>query len=76
VTDPIVPATTFNWIVTVLTALGTFWVSLDWFYMARLRGRGSDMKDPVNRDKRFGYSIGILIGIFTTTGILRFHGVV
>jgi hypothetical protein len=74
VTDPIISPTAFKWVLTVLTALGTIWVSLDWIYMARLRGK--DMKDPVNRDKRFGYAIGMAIGVFTTTGILRFHGVV
>lgn len=72
--DPILETKVFNAIITVLVALGTFWVALDLLHLSRLRGK--DMKDPVNRDKRFGYTMGVLIGCFTTVGILRFHGVV
>lgn len=36
--------------------------------------RGADMRDPVVRDKRFGYVIGILLGTLAISGILRFHG--
>lgn len=72
--DPIISPRTFDIIITVLVSLGVFWVMLDVFFMTRLRGK--DMKDPVNRDKLFGYSIGIVIGCFVTVGILRHHGVV
>lgn len=73
-TDPIVSPRAFDIIVTVLVSLGVFWVMIDLFLITRLRGK--DMSDPVNRDKRFGYVIGILIGCFTTVGILSHHGVV
>lgn len=73
-TDPILSARTFDIVITVLVSLGVFWVLLDTVLLARMRGK--DMTDPVNRDKRFGYSIGILIGVFVTFGILRHHGVV
>lgn len=73
-TDPLVSPKTFDIIITVLVALGTFWVMIDVLLLARLRGK--DMTDPVNRDKRFGYTVGILIGCFVTFGILRHHGVV
>jgi succinate-acetate transporter protein len=73
-TDPILAPKTFDIVITVLIALGVFWVMLDLFFITRLRGK--DMKDPSNRDKLFGYIIGIGIGCFVTVGILRHHGVV
>lgn len=72
--DPILSPRTFDIVITVLISLGVFWVMLDLFFITRLRGK--DMKDPSNRDKLFGYAIGILIGVFVTIGILRHHGVV
>lgn len=48
-------------------------VLYDVFRLAKLRG--ADMRDPLVRDKRFGYVIGILLGALAISGILRFHGV-
>ena len=72
--DPIIDPRTFDIIITVLISLGVFWVGLDFFFITRLRGK--DMKDPTNRDKLFGYIIGISIACFVTYGILRHHGAV
>jgi succinate-acetate transporter protein len=72
--DPIMSPRLFDIIITVLVSLGVFWVMLDVFFITRLRGK--DMKDATNRDKLFGYLIGITIGCFVTVGILRHHGVV
>lgn len=73
-TDPIMSPKAFDIVITVLISLGVFWVMLDLFFITRLRGK--DMKDPGNRDKLFGYIVGIGIGFFVTVGILRHHGVV
>lgn len=73
-TDPIMSHKAFDIVITVLISLGVFWVMLDLFFITRLRGK--DLKDPSNRDKLFGYIIGIGIGCFVTVGILRHHGVV
>lgn len=72
--DPaLVPWTTFKWVLTVMTGLGVSWVMLDVLFLARLRGK--DLSDPVNRDKRFGYLIGIGCGLAVAFGLLRYHGV-
>jgi small-conductance mechanosensitive channel len=73
-TDPIMDPKTFDIVITVLIALGVFWVMLDLFYITRVRGK--DLKEAAGRDKLFGYIIGISIGVFVTIGILRHHGVV
>ena len=63
----------FKWALTVPTILGVLWVMLDVVHLSRLRGK--DFRDPVNRDKRFGYVLGIAIGLSVTYGLLRYHGV-
>ena len=63
----------FKWALTVPTILGVMWVMLDVLHLWRLRGK--DFSDPVNRDKRFGYIMGICIGLCVTYGLLRYHGV-
>ena len=69
----LIPWETFKWVLTVPTVLGVIWVMLDVVHLARLRGK--DFTDPVNRDKRFGYIMGIGIGLGVTYGLLRYHGV-
>ncbi|HEY4056605.1 MAG TPA: hypothetical protein VGM39_08345 [Kofleriaceae bacterium] len=73
-TDPVMSPTTFKWVLTVLTALGCFWVLQDIRYM--IRDRNADQSVPENRDKRFAYYIGILIGAGVIYGLLQYHGVV
>lgn len=72
-TGELVSAETFRWILTVLAFAGALWVLYDVVRLAKLRN--VDMRDPLVRDKRFGYVIGILLGAFAISGILRFHGV-
>ncbi len=72
--DPIISPRAFDIVITVLISLGVFWVMLDVFFITRLRGK--NLADAVNRDKLFGYLVGISIGCFVTFGILRHHGVV
>ncbi len=65
----------FHGTLTVLTA--TF--AGAWFvYDVRnlLKLRGADGADPLVRDRRFGYLMGIGIAIIGIVGCLRFHGVI
>jgi hypothetical protein len=40
-----------------------------------IRARRADSGDPLIRDRRFGYVIGIAIGFIGVVGCLRFHDV-
>ncbi len=64
---------TFRWILTILIAAGAVWALFDIVKMSRTRGK--DGRDPLVRDERFGYVIGIVIGLFAISGLLRYHGV-
>ena len=57
----IVPDEAFRWILTGLTAgLAGTWLVYDGLKLWWLRA--ADRRDPVIRDKRFGYAIGMVIG--------------
>jgi hypothetical protein len=49
------------------------WIVHDVMLIARLRG--ADRRDPLIADKRFGYVMGIVIGVIGIVGTLRFNGV-
>jgi hypothetical protein len=49
------------------------WVIHDILFLARLRG--ADRRDSLVADKRFGYVMGIVIGMIGVVGTLRFNGV-
>ena len=70
--QPLSPAT-FRWIVTILTVAAALWALFDIVKLTRTLGK--DASDPLVRDERFGYLIGIVIGAFTISGMLRYHGV-
>lgn len=70
--EPVSPST-FKWIVTVLTVAASLWALYDIVKLSKTRGK--DGKDPLVRDERFGYLIGIVIGAFTLSGMLAYHGV-
>lgn len=63
----------FRWIITVLTVAAALWALYDVVKMRKTRGK--DGADPKVRDERFGYWIGIAIGLFAISGMLRYHGV-
>ena len=69
---PLSPST-FSWILTFLVVAGSAWALYDVIKLAKTRGK--DASDPLVRDERFGYWIGIVIGLFGISGILRYHGV-
>jgi hypothetical protein len=70
----IVSDSAFHWILTVLTGgLAGAWLVYDARNLVKLR-RG-DAGDPLVRDRRFGYVIGIAIAVIGIVGVLSFHGV-
>jgi hypothetical protein len=58
----------------VTGGVAAVWMVHDAVLIARLRG--SDRRDPLVRDKLFGYSMGIVIGMIGVIGTLRFNGVI
>ena len=65
----------FRWVLTILVA----GLSVAWFvYDARnlYRARGDDRRDPLVRDRHFGYVMGMIIAAIGIVGSLRFHGVI
>jgi hypothetical protein len=73
--NELMTASQFKWFLTILTGgLAGVWLLYDLWNLSRLRGK--DKADPIVADKRFGFLIGILIGVVGCVGVLRFHGVV
>ncbi len=72
-TEPLMSEPTFRWILTILTLAGCTWALYDVVRLVRLpRPR---MRDRLFEDKRFGYWIGIGVGLLGIAGVLRFHDV-
>lgn len=68
-------ATQFGWFVTAFVA----GISFGWFaYDARnlVVTRHLDRRDPLVRDKHFGYVMGLVISTIGIVGVLRFHAVI
>ncbi|MBC7976180.1 MAG: hypothetical protein H7138_14505 [Myxococcales bacterium] len=73
-TSPFQPDGWFRVAISLLTAgVGAVWIVHELVLMNRLRG--ADTKDPLVRDKWFGYVIGIAIGVIGIVGTLRYNGV-
>ena len=73
--NEVMSAGAFKWFLTILTGgLAGSWFIYDSINLLRIRNK--DKKDPIVRDKIFGYLIGIAIGVIGVFGCLRFHGVV
>jgi hypothetical protein len=69
VSDPV-----FRLLLSVVTGgVAAVWVIHDLVLIARLRG--ADRRDRLVADKRFGYAMGIVIGMIGVIGTLRFNGV-
>jgi hypothetical protein len=74
VTTEILSQTAFAWFVTIVTGgVAGAWGIYDAISLLRLRR--ADGGDPLVRDRRFGYVIGMLIGVVGVVGCLRFHDV-
>ena len=64
----------FRLVLSLLTGgMAALWTVHDIVFIARLRG--ADRGDPLIADQRFGYAMGILIGVIGVLGTLRFNGV-
>lgn len=64
----------FKWFLTILTGgLAGSWLLYDAYNLVRIRK--ADKRDPIVRDKIFGYIMGMVIGVVGVIGCLRFHDV-
>jgi len=64
----------FRFLLSAVTGgVAAVWVIHDLVLIARLRGSGRG--DPLVADQRFGYAMGIVIGMIGVIGTLRFNGV-
>ncbi|HET7502988.1 MAG TPA: hypothetical protein VFK02_18335 [Kofleriaceae bacterium] len=64
----------FRLVLSVVTGgVAGLWVIHDVVLLARLRA--ADRGDPLVADQRFGYVMGIVIGMIGVVGTLRFIGV-
>ncbi len=72
-TTELITTDQFRAVLSAITAIGSFWGVIDAVRLIRLRG--ADGSDPIVRDKRFGYTIGMFVGAIGYFGILRFNGV-
>ncbi|TMQ25754.1 MAG: hypothetical protein E6J90_05380 [Deltaproteobacteria bacterium] len=67
-------ATVFRALLSLVTGgVAAVWLVHDLVLITRLRG--ADRRDPRIADRRFGYVIGIVIGVIGIVGTLRFNGV-
>jgi hypothetical protein len=68
----IVSATVFDWFLSLMTGVvAGAWLVYDARNMVKLRS--ADGGDPIVRDKRFGYAMGMLIGIVGVVGVMMHH---
>jgi hypothetical protein len=70
--DHLVSHTVFVWFMTLFTGI----VAATWFVYDGLKLywlRNADKNDPTVHDKRFGYSIGMLVGLIGVLGVLKYH---
>lgn len=72
--NELMSASAFKWFITLLTGgMAGSWLVYDTINL--IRTRNADRKNPIVRDKHFGYVMGIAIAIVGLVGCLRFHDV-
>lgn len=70
----VMSASAFDWFITLVTGgVAGAWFVYDAVNLAR--ARGLDGTDPKVRDRRFGYVMGMIIGVIGVVGALKFQGV-
>jgi hypothetical protein len=70
----LVSDSTFGLLISLITGVvAGAWAIHDLVFLARLRG--ANRRDPLVADQRFGYVMGIVIGMIGVVGTLRFNGV-
>ncbi len=68
----LVSANAFDWVLSGLTGIvAAVWFVYDANNLRRLHR--ADPEDPVTGDKRFGYVMGMLIGLVGVIGVLKHH---
>ncbi len=68
----ILSASAFDWVLSAMTGIvAAVWFVYDAINITRLRK--ADGADPIVRDKRFGYVMGILIGLVGVIGVAYHH---
>lgn len=73
--NELMSADAFKWFLTILTGgLAGSWFFYDIYNLFRIRH--ADKRDPLVRDKIFGYVMGMVIGVVGVLGCLKFHDVV
>ncbi len=71
-TDQILSPTTFDWTLSALTGIvAAAWFVYDAINLMRLRG--ADRRDASVGDKRFGYVMGMIIGLIGVIGVTYHH---
>jgi hypothetical protein len=62
----------FDWFLSTITGgVAGIWLVYDAIKLLRLRT--ADSADPVVRDKRFGYAMGMIIGFVGVSGVAYHH---
>ncbi len=72
--EPFSPEGFDTFLTFLVLALAGPWLLYDTFNL--IRTRKLDRRDPVVRDRHFGYVIGILIGVVGVLGCLMFQNVI
>jgi len=68
-------ATAFAWFISVMVGgVSALWLVYDSVNLAR--ALKLDPANPAVRDRRFGYAMGLVMGLIGVIGTLKFHGVV
>jgi hypothetical protein len=66
------PLSWITWFITIVTSsLSAAWLAYDLRNLWRLRA--ADRRDPLVRDKVFGYSIGVVTALVGLLGVLKYH---
>jgi hypothetical protein len=74
VTTELVSDPVFRGFISAITGgVAGLWGVIDAIRFTRLRN--ADGRDPIVHDKRFGYAIGVAVGLIGVVGTLRFNGV-
>ncbi len=71
--DHLVSTPVFMGFVTAMTFALALWAFYDLVKWRRLRG--SDPADPLVKDKKFGYVMGLTLGVAAVLGALMYQGV-
>jgi hypothetical protein len=71
--NELVPASAFMWFITFCVGgVSALWLVYDGVNLSR--ALKLDRSDPVVRDRRFGYAMGLIMASIGVIGALRFHG--